>query len=480
MLYVGVVLGFLVQVILFPSYFTTEQVGIIAFVLAAANMLAAFIQFGVPSTIVKYSPKMEELGTKNRFFWASLAVPILMIGVVAGLFLAGKEWFIPQDGSRGEWMEQYYLVIGGIALCMALFGIVSAHSRTLLRTVVPNILDKVAVRFLLTILILGFTLKWLDFEGFMLGYSLVYLAIFIAMIIYFNQLRPIKLWTKEPVFSNQTTKPMLVFGLLSFLNIFGDRLVSNIDIIMVTDMLSLEAAGIYKTTFYMGAIIALPMNSLNQIVSPIYAEAWHNNDLEKVEEVYKKSSINMGLAGLLLFILIFINADNIFLMMPKNGALYSAGRNVIVLIAFGNFVSMLFGSNGHLIANSRYYYVNLISVLMLAFLTVLTNYLLIPQYGIVGAALASAVSMVLFNLIKFCFIALKYKMSPFSPKTIYIVGLVLMLVGCNYFLPTLSNAFLDTGYRSILIAIFFSVIAYLIKISPDANRMINNFLQRKE
>ena len=123
---------------------------------------------------------------------------------------------------------------------------------------------------------------------------------------------------------------------------------------------------------------------------------------------------------------------------------------------------------------------NLISVLMLAFLTVLTNYLLIPQYGIVGAALASAVSMVLFNLIKFCFIALKYKMSPFSPKTIYIVGLVLMLVGCNYFLPTLSNAFLDTGYRSILIAIFFSVIAYLIKISPDVNRMINNFLQRKE
>ena len=61
---------------------------------------------------------------------------------------------------------------------------------------------------------------------------------------------------------------------------------------------------------------------------------------------------------------------------------------------------MAFSLNGELIMMSKYFKFNVITILILAVLSIILNYQLIPKFGMIGAAYASLISILIFNLIK--------------------------------------------------------------------------------
>ena len=117
--------------------------------------------------------------------------------------------------------------------------------------------------------------------------------------------------------------------------------------------------------------------------------------------------------------------------MP-NGNNFLEGKMVIIVIALGKLINMALSVNGHLLQNSKYYYVNTYSIVLLGILTVVTNLIFIPKWGILGAAIASALSLVVFNLVKFLFILYKFKMHPFSLMTVPAVIIILLTSFINF------------------------------------------------
>ena len=63
---------------------------------------------------------------------------------------------------------------------------------------------------------------------------------------------------------------------------------------------------------------------------------------------------------------------------------------------------------------SKYYRFTVITIIALSILTITLNIFFIPDYGMIGAAYASLISLVFFNLIKYSFIKIKMKITPFS------------------------------------------------------------------
>ena len=62
--------------------------------------------------------------------------------------------------------------------------------------------------------------------------------------------------------------------------------------------------GIYSIAFFIAAFIAVPKKALSQVLIPMVSEANKNNDKNKLNELYKKSSITQLIIGGLLFLLI--------------------------------------------------------------------------------------------------------------------------------------------------------------------------------
>ena len=171
------------------------------------------------------------------------------------------------------------------------------------------------------------------------------------------------------------------------------------------------------------------------------SEANKNNDNIKLNELYKKSAITQLVIGGLLFMLIWLNIDNIFKLIP-HGAIYSQGKWVVFIIGLGNMFDMTTGINQEIVGTSKYYKIDLYFFPVLCIITIGLNMFLIPRYGMTGAALATGITIFLLNTIRFFFILMFFKIQPFSLntlKTILIFGVIIML---NCIIPELHNHFL--------------------------------------
>ena len=73
--------------------------------------------------------------------------------------------------------------------------------------------------------------------------------------------------------------------------------------------------------------------------------------------------------------------------MPK-GQIYEAGRNVVILVGLAKLINLLFSLNDGIISMSKYYRFNMLLTLFLGLLMIGSDIILIPKYGLIGAAAA--------------------------------------------------------------------------------------------
>jgi O-antigen/teichoic acid export membrane protein len=266
---------------------------------------------------------------------------------------------------------------------------------------------------------------------------------------------------------------MIDVGLFGIVGGFSGVLVLNIDVIMVERMIDLKAAGIYTITFFFGSLILIPLRSMGKISSVIIAEAWKTNNMKVISDIYKKSSISLSVIGFLLFIGIWANIDNVFMMI---GDKYLSGKYVILVLGIANLIDIALGVNPHIILNSKHYrYISYFLLIYVALLIV-TNLIFIPIYGILGAAIASLLSKIIYDLIKYLFLYRTYKLQPFDRNYLFLLMISGFVYAGSLLIPPFSNYLIDILIRSSFIALLFTALVYYTRLSSDINHRIESIL----
>lgn len=134
--------------------------------------------------------------------------------------------------------------------------------------------------------------------------------------------------------------------------------------------------------------------------------------------------------------------------------------------------------NGAIIVNSDYYKFDLYTNLFLLFVTVCSNLLLIPKYGINGAAMATALSLMLFNLIRVFIIYFKMGIQPFSKKTIISLCLLLFTYVICVNIPSTSNVFVNILLKSIVAILIFLPLLFKLNLSEDLNNILKGLAKK--
>ena len=237
---------------------------------------------------------------------------------------------------------------------------------------------------------------------------------------------------------------------------------------MVASLLGLAPVAIYTTAFYMATVIEIPKRAITQISSPLISRGFEKNDREEIKKIYHKTALNQFIIGTLLLIGIVANLDSIFALMPK-GEIYQAGKWVVVIVGAGKLTDMLFGPSSEIIIYSKYYWFNIVLIILLAAVLVTVNNLLIPDYGIVGAAIGAALALVAFNIVKFIFIWMKLDLQPFSFDFIKVILIGSASWICHTLIPRIDFTIADMIVRSAVITLVFGTLTFLMKVSPEGN-----------
>ena len=436
--------------------------------------MATFGQFGLGSALVKFFPKLKD--QKGFLSFVILGGLIGFILFAAATFLFKTEITAYFAKESGLFIE-YFGITLLISLLLIQFQLLEAYCRSLLKIVIPTFIRDIQLRLSVTVLVVLYALEVITFGGLIQWLLAAYLIMVITIVIYLRNLKAFHLNFNFKFIDRPLLKQIMTYAVYMMIGAGGTQIVLQIDSIMVSGALGLDATGIYTIAFFIGVVIEMPKRSITQISAPLIAQAFEKNDMPAVEKLYKQTSINQMIIGSLLLIGIWANLESLYSFIP-NGDVYIQGINVVLFIGLGKLSDMIFGTNGEIIVMSKHYKFNVIAVGILAMLTIALNLLLIPSYGIEGAAIASFLAMLTFNLSKFLFVWMKFKIQPFSFGTFKLLIIVAFVLLVNQMLPKLDHVLLDMLVRSFIIAVVLLGATIGFKVSVEVNQVLANFLKR--
>ena len=470
--YIGVAIGAINTIFLFPEFLSQAEYGLFQAMVSMAIILSPFAQVGLPRSIVRYFPRFNKgLKSSGRFFTFVLILAFFTIALFIGLFQLVDQWvFGFFEKNAPELLHQYWLIII-LASIMVYISIFEAFYKAQLNVVIPTFLREFFLKLSSGLLALIFFLDYLSFEWFLrlcvASYAFSLLLLIIILLVK-GQLRfNFSIFQLE----NSFIKEMLKYMLFIMAGAVGSIIVLRIDQLMVTGYLGLDETAIYTIAFFMGTVIEIPKRSISQMSDAIIANAFENERIDEIKKIYKQSSINQLILGAFVFIAVVINLENIYAIMP-NGDKYSSGELVVVLIGLSKLVSMAFGVNSEIIISSKHYKTNIYFVLILAALTIGLNVILIPEYGLIGAALATLISVLLFNLIKMIYIYYRLQFQPFSIHTLTTILLSAFCFFIVSIVPQFSNPIVNGAYLTILTSLVFGLLMLVFKPSKEITKII--------
>ena len=118
-------------------------------------------------------------------------------------------------------------------------------------------------------------------------------------------------------------------------------------------MVGLSIVGAYSLYLFIATVISIPMRALAKISIPIITNSWKENDIKQISDIYKRTSLIQIIFGVLLYIGIIINKENLFVILNKPE--YSANFAIFYFLGLAILIDVTVGLNSEIIASSKYY-----------------------------------------------------------------------------------------------------------------------------
>ena len=468
--YMAALVGVVNTFFIYTLCFTESELGQIRFVQDTAILIAALFSLGVNNIAIRFFPEFKSEGHHNGF------LGLLLLFVVGGVVcFLGLYWVINHQ-LPSELNDNFFVIC--LTFIAVLVGKVFFHyTSNFGRIAIPSLINNLFIKIGLLGVALYFFYSYTSFRNLLYGLPMIYGISALALIVYVGYLKQLKINFRFSFLNKQRVKRILTYAGFGILGTIGSSLANRLDIFMVTDILDYARTGVYSIAFNIANLLVVPTAAIFAISGPIIAGALKKDDMAHVEEIYKKSGLNLFVLGSLLMLLIWANMDSIFDIIP-NGERYKSGRIVILLLGFAKLFDMLTSINEYIIAYSKHFKYNLYFLLILAVVNVITNLILIPRFEIAGAALATLISVILFNIFKTYFVYHKFKIHPFQLKVIYTLIVTLFVYVLSLYFPMLNNPWHSLLLKSLCISTLFIYFVFRFKLSDEAFVIWENIKQR--
>lgn len=423
--YFSFFIGTLASLFLYTNDFDFS--GKISAVLSYAQIIYPFLTLGLGAAIVTFHQKLKDKNHEKSFFTFSLLSIICISILVFSIFYFLKSFFPRIEKTD---FAQLSIYIFPLAFFITISHLYMRNSINFKRIVIPNLLQNLLPK-------LG---AICCFSMFYSGYFNESISLFVFILFHFFILVFLFFYIQSLQKDNYSLNFIFIkdrklideikkYSLFSILGGMGNIVALQIDKAMIAEFLTFEAVGTYSVILALITLISIPNIGMYAITSPLIVEYFKNNDILSIKKLYQKTALILFFIGSLLLCMIFAGAESLFHLM-KNGHKLIELMPVVYLLGFTTLVDIATGFNSNILSLSKYYKFNTLTLFGLAFVTIILNFIFIYYFkmGVVGVALATLISMVLFNTIKCLFIYQKFHFQPFSYKFLFIILMILISI----------------------------------------------------
>ena len=389
----GVVLLFLFTMFL-TNYYSAELVGKYDFVRSTIMILSGVSLIGTNQAIIYYSGFLKSKNSlesiKNIYVKMLMMTTALCLLFILGYAMLPEE-FINELFNK---QEAHSLILKSIAALffytttMLNIDTLRALNKTISSELYRNIFRYTPIFIFSIILYYTQNQEWL-IEAFLASFLLLSLTTLIQVGLLFKKLNLPKNndynFSYHQIFAR--SYPMALSAIAYFI-------MQSVDIIILTAYEGFESIAYYSVAVKLATVTALALMSVIIVVAPKIAEIYSTNDFEKLNKLINDSARIIFVISIPVLIILFVFSD---FMLGLFGENYVLAREALLLLLGGQFFSSLCGPGAvYLNMTGKQKKLNTILILGLG-INVILNLVLIPAYGIEGAAVATLISMIFWN-----------------------------------------------------------------------------------
>jgi len=390
----GVILLFFLSLFL-TNFYSANLVGKYDFVRSTIMLLSGISLLGTNQAIIYYS---GVLSSKNSFksikavYVKMLSIIFCMSTFIYLLFLSFSKEYVNEIFEKQEAYDLINISIQGLFFySIALLNIdtIRALKKTLLSELFRNIFRY------LPIFVFAIVLYFLDqtemiITWFVVGFILLFFITGIAVYVIFDKIKYLNNKTE-----NISTKEIISTSYPMALSAISYFIMQSIDVIFLGIYNSFETIAYYSIAVKLSSVAALAIVSVNIVIAPKIAKIYKDNNFDELRVLMKKATrLNVAVSiPILLCIIIFSTY-----LLSFFGSDYTLAKNSLIILASSQLFNSISGPSAiFLNMTGRQKSLNIILIIALL-INVTLNVILIPILGMIGAALSTAISLILWKI----------------------------------------------------------------------------------
>jgi O-antigen/teichoic acid export membrane protein len=192
------------------------------------------------------------------------------------------------------------------------------------------------------------------------------------------------------------TREWLTFS-IPMLMIAGTYVImNNTDVIMIGMMKDTAQAGIYSAATRLAALVSVSLVFVNMVLTPYISEYFYNDRREDLQHFISLSARIVALFAVPMFFILMIYGKH---LLGLFGGEFKNGYHSLMILICGQLVNVLSGSVGYIMIMTGRQKQAAYVLAATAALNIILNLILIPPFGIEGAAVATAVALIAWNVV---------------------------------------------------------------------------------
>ena len=357
--------------------------------------------FGFDNSLIRILTDLREnyegQGISSVLIKAAAITILLSLGV---MFLVDYfSGFIAQKLLRKEGFEPYLKIVQIAILPLSILTLVNAVFQSYKHILKFMLFKSALLSFLFLVFLVVAYLLNLDIEIFKIYiYAIVAVLVIASITLIFFLNSHLKPHTNSAKQTSITPIKLKSIASLSFPMMLSSSfalLMGWTDILMLSYFKTSTDIGIYNTALKLAAITLIALTSINTISSPKFAEYFAKKDFGGLKDVVQKSTKMMFVTSAPILL--------IFMLLPKTilsifGPEFVSGYLVLVVLCVARFINSISGSVGHLMQMTNNQNTYQLIIIIAFLINLILNYLLIPKFGINGAAISSSIAMIFWNV----------------------------------------------------------------------------------
>lgn len=386
-------LSFIIATI-FARLLGVEGYGTYAYTMAWTSVLVIPANLGLPAILTRETAAKESASSwgtiKGLFRWSAATVVVVSTGIALGASLVA--W--PLLAGHPQSLYALWLALASLPFT-ALMRLRQASLQGLRHITLSQVSEQLVRPILLLVLVTAvywfgspFNVLWV--VGF---YTLSMAAACLSSTVFLRRVLPPNYSHAVAIFE---VRRWLV-GAAPFLFISGMYVITTYtDILMLGILRSQEEAGIYAAVNQGAQLVLFSVMTLSLSVEPFISKFYAEARLSNLQR-FLTDNARVAFFFTLPLALALIAFGHTFLSLF--GPEFSEGRAALTILCLGYLTSTIFGFASHTLSMTKFERMTAVGIGAGALLNVVLNYLLIPHYGVVGAAIGTSLSFVFRNLL---------------------------------------------------------------------------------